>query len=227
MTLELRVHGRRQLSPMSCWWACMAMVLEYYGRTYSHPWQFRAEFMRPPGFHRPDDLVYPSLDDAMRFDAELEHWDRSPALTPYLQPYEWYDRGLPAMRAAFDRLHAITGFSGFPVRPAFGHWTAADVESRLRAHGPFVFFGSWNGYPHAILTVGLLDEGGPEPLVVTIDPIHGAPRNESLSDFNLRMVRDMSDYNFESLNPMYLPQDRPLRDVVVDTPGGAGAGARR
>jgi len=226
MTIELRVHGRRQLSPMSCWWACMAMVLEYYGRTYAHPWQYRAEFMRPVGFNRPDDMVYPSLDDAMRYDAELRHWERSPALTPYLQPYEWYDSGLPAARAAFDRLHAITGFRGFDVRPAFGAWTATDVESRLRAHGPFVFFGSWNGFPHAILTVGL-SQGGPEgPRVVTIDPIRGFASGEDLADFNRRMVRDMSEYNFESLNPMYLPQDRPVRDVVVDTPTAAGAATR-
>jgi hypothetical protein len=222
MTIELRVPGRRQLSQMSCWWACMAMILEYYGRSYHFPWQFRAEFRRPFGRYGTADLVYPSLDDALRYDEELA-WEPAPHLAPYLQPYEWYERGLPAVRAAFERLHVITGFRGFDVRPAFGAWRAADVESRLRSHGPFVFFGSWNGFPHAILTVGLLGRTDEDAVVVTIDPIRGHATNESLHAFNSRMVSNMRDYNFDSLNPMYLPQAEPLRAVVIDEPGPGAA----
>jgi hypothetical protein len=137
---------------------------------------------------------------------------RDPSGHTYLQPYEWYERGLPESRAAFERLRSISGFRGFD-RPAFGAWTAEDVESRLRRYGPYVFFGSWNGFPHAIVTVGLIASGaGAE--VVTIDPIRGFATNESLASFNQRMASNLAGYNFASLNPMYLPQPNPVRDVV-------------
>ena len=211
MTIELLVPGRVQTSQMSCWWACMAMILEYYGRDYTYPWHFRGQFGRP--WNRPDDgfpdVVHDSFDAAMaRGDPELR---RSAEMT-YLQPYEWYEHGLPANRGAFEQLREISGFRGFD-RPAFGHWTAADVEARLRRHGPYVFFGSWNGFPHAILTVGLIERtAGAE--VVTIDPIRGFATQEPLADFNHRMVNRMSSANFDSLNPMHLPMSEPVRAVV-------------
>ena len=210
MTIELRVPGRVQTSQMSCWWASMAMVLEYYGRDYTYPWYFSAEFARP--LYRPDDgipdLVYPSLDAVLARDPML----LDPGASTYLQPYEWYERGLPESRAAFARLRSISGFRGFD-RPAFGAWTAEDVESRLRRYGPYVFFGSWNGFPHAIVTVGLIRrDTGAE--VVTIDPIRGFATSESLASFNQRMASNLAGYNFASLNPMYLPQPDPVRDVV-------------
>jgi hypothetical protein len=212
MSIELRVPGRAQTSQMSCWWASMAMVLEYYGRHYTYPWHFNAAFARPwnaPNDGIPDQ-VYGSLDDAMARDPELH----GSGADIYLQPYEWYERGLPTNRAGFDRLRAISGFRGFD-RPAFGAWTADDVESRLRRYGPYVFFGSWNGFPHAIVTVGLIVvNGGPE--VVTIDPIRGFASNEPLATFNQRMARNLAGFNFESLNPMYYPQPNPVRDVVSD-----------
>jgi hypothetical protein len=210
MTIELRVPGRVQTSQMSCWWACMAMILEYYGRDYTYPWHFRSQFTRP--WERPPnpfgDVVRGDLDDEMR---------RDPTLAParesvFLEPCEWYEHGLPANRSAFERLRDISGFRGFD-RPAFGRWTAADVESRLRQHGPYVFFGSWNGFPHAILTVGLIERrSGAE--VVTIDPIRGFATGEDLAEFNHRMVNRMSTANFDSLNPMHLPQAEPVRAVV-------------
>ena len=210
MTIELHVPGRVQTSQMSCWWACMAMILEYYGRDYTYPWHFRGQFATP--WNRPDDgfpdRAFDSLDTEMARDPTLA----SSRASSYLEPYEWYERGLPAHRGAFERLREISGFRGFD-RPAFGHWTAADVESRLRSHGPYVFFGSWNGFPHAILTVGLIAHAaGAE--VVTIDPIRGFATPEPLAEFNHRMVNRMSSANFDSLNPMHLPMSEPVRAVI-------------
>lgn len=210
MTIELRVPGRVQTSQMSCWWASMAMVLEYYGRHYSDPWHFSAEFARP--WNRPriglPELVYGSLDAALARDPML----LDPGASTYMQPYEWFEHGMPESRAAFARLGSISGFRGFD-RPAFGAWTAEDVESRLRRYGPYVFFGSWNGFPHAIVTVGLTT-GATGTQVVTIDPIRGFATGEPLADFNRRMARNLANYNFDSLNPMYCPQADPVRDVV-------------
>lgn len=214
MTIELRVPGRVQTSPMSCWWAGMAMVLAYYGRNYTYPWHFNAEFARP--WDRPrsplGDLVYEDLDQALLRDPLLLDADAH----AYLQPCEWYDRGLPQCRPAFDRLRSISGFRGFD-RPAFGHWTADDVESRLRSRGPFVFFGSWNGFPHAIVTVGLIRRGGASE-VMTIDPMRGFATSEPLESFNRRMASHLAGWNFESLNPMHLPQAEPVREVVSHAP---------
>lgn len=219
MTIELRVPGRVQATQMSCWWTSMAMVLEYYGRDYDLPWQYRSEFRRPYSFvpHGPEpERHIPSLDEALALDGML----RRTADLMYQAPHEWYEHGLPAMRAAFDRLASITEFRGLPSRPAFGHWTAAHVEEHLRAHGPYVFFGSWNGFPHAIVTVGLRGEGAGAQ-VVTIDPINGSPLRETLESFNTRMTQRMSEFNFYDLNPMYLPQPRQVLEVVVDQPAAA------
>lgn len=210
MTIELLVPGRLQTSQMSCWWACMAMILEYYGRDYTYPWHFRSQFGRP--WNRPlnpfGDAAHSSLDEEMARDPTLVMAHDS----IYLEPYEWYEHGLPANRRAFETLREISGFRGFD-RPAFGRWTAADIETRLRRYGPFVFFGSWNGYPHAILTVGLIERSaGAE--VVSIDPIRGFATGESLAEFNHRMVSRMSASNFDSLNPMHWPQSEPVRAVV-------------
>lgn len=219
MTIELRVPGRIQATQMSCWWTSMAMVLAYYGRDYDLPWQYRSEFRRPyslmPHGLEPE-LHIPSLDEALALDGLL----RRNAELMYPEPHEWYEHGLPAMRAAFDRLASFTEFRGLPSRPAFGQWTAAHVEENLRAHGPYVFFGSWNGFPHAIVTVGLRGEG-PGAQVVTIDPINGSPQRETLESFNTRMTQRMSAFNFYDLNPMYLPQPRQVLDVVVDQPSVA------
>jgi len=211
MTIELRVGGRVQATQNSCWWTCMAMVLAYYGRDYEFPWQYRSDFRRPtwlvPRGLSPD-WHMPTIDEAMAPDGTLRPDDLA-----YLEPHEWYERGLPASRGAFERLTSITEFRGLPSRPAFGQWTANDVEERLRRHGPYVFFGSWNGFPHAIVTVGLLRNAGGAD-VVTIDPIRGFAANLSLAEFNQRMTRRMAAFNFFDLNPMYLPQDEPVRGII-------------
>lgn len=216
MTIELRVPGRVQATQMSCWWTCMAMILEYYGRDYALPWQYRAQFRRPMSFmaRRPEpEWHLPSIDEAMAHDATLATTDE----LIYLAPHEWYEHGLPRNRAAFAQLASFTEFRGLPSRPAFGRWSADDVETRLRQHGPYVFFGSWNGFPHAIVTVGLLRRTGSTE-VVTIDPIRGFATGESLADFNARMASRMSEFNFFDLNPMYLPRERQVREVVIDQP---------
>jgi hypothetical protein len=215
MSFVLDVPGRVQRSRMSCWWACLAMILEYYGRDYEYPWQFRSEFARPWNRARSPlgDLELPSLTE------ELLERDPEGLGGPYLlQPYEWYDRGLPTRQAAFERLAEITGFRGFD-RPGFGHWTAEDVQSRLRRYGPFAFFGSWNRLPHAIVAVGLIErDPGIEPDVVTIDPVTGRRGYEPIAEFNRRMAQRLQLSDFARFNPMHLPQDRPLRGVLMDTP---------
>ncbi len=216
MTIELRVTPRIQTSPMSCWWACMAMTLEYYGQNYLYPWHFKAEFERPwnqPMLPWRRDFHYPSINDAIQHDSSLQ---RTQELA-FMEPYEWYEHGLPRNRRAFEALAAITGFRGFD-RPSFGSWTRDDVESRLREYGPYMFLGFWSGVPHAILVVGLVEnEAGIQ--VVSIDPVRGFATGESLERFNHRMGSpEMREFTFNRLNPLYKPQSTsegsPIRGVV-------------
>lgn len=215
MPIELAVTPQRQTTPMSCWWVCMSMVLSYYGQRYRYPWDFRPEFHRPLGrVSSPvmPDVRSPTIDEAMSYDATLRH---SGDLA-FLQPYEWFDHGLPRNARAFELLSRITGFRGFD-RPAFGRWTANDVESRLRQYGPYIFCGFWNGFPHAILVTGLLRHED-DVSVVTIDPNNGFAYSDSLEGFNSKMDERMREFNFNRYNPLYLPQRRAVRAVVVDEP---------
>jgi hypothetical protein len=188
----------------------MAMILEYYDRNYIFPWDYRSQFARP--WNRPPSplpaIRNPTIDQAMQHDATLR---RTTELS-FSEPYEWYQRGIPRNRRAFALLSEITGFRGFD-RPAFGNWTADDVESRLRRYGPYAFFGFWNRFPHVILTVGIIQQGS-NTQVVTIDPIRGVATGESLASFNTRMATNMREFNFDGLNPLYLPQTKPIRAVV-------------
>ncbi len=211
MSLEFRVPGRVQTSPMSCWWACMAMILQYYGQDYTYPWQYRVQFERP--WSRPisplPDVLLPSLEEANLTD----EFRRSVSELSFPQPYEWYDHGLPRNRFAFDLLADMTGFRGFS-RPAFGQWSFDDVESRLRDYGPYVFFGMWEGFPHAILVVGAL-EGHSDRFVVVIDPSRGRPASQPLDTFNERMRSRMGEFDFNGLNPIYYPQSRSHRAAAA------------
>lgn len=211
MTIELLVPGRRQRSRMSCWWACMAMVLEYYGQTYTYPWSYRSQFARPwqqPVLPIPD-MRRPSIAQAMRHDPTLRRTHE----LEFMESYEWFNHGLPRNRRAFELLSQISGFVGFD-RPAFGSWTASDVESRLRRYGPYAFFGFWNGAPHAIVVVGIIQQGS-NVQVVTIDPARGFATPQSLANFNQRMGSPgMREFAFNRLNPLYLPQKNPIRATV-------------
>lgn len=223
MSIELRVAGERQRTEMSCWWTCMAMVLRYYGRRYVFPWDFRRAFELPAqsiasplGVGR-----YPTLGEAMAPDGTLRSIE--PLYTE--RPWEWYERGVPPNARAFRVLSSITGFTGMGRdHTEFGRWTADDFENRLRASGPFLFFGYWNAdehhiyRAHVILIVGLLRQGS-DVSVISIDPARGFAAPAPIDTFNARM-RDsrMRDSNFGYLNPMYLPQRQPVLDTVVDTP---------
>lgn len=212
MTIELRVKARTQTSPMSCWWACMAMVLEYYGHNYILPSQYRESFRRP--FFRP---LSPSLYTADRHYATGNQLQNMPLEQAeghtYLEPYEWYDHGLPGNRHAFSLLSRITGFQGFS-RPAFGRWTADDFKERLENFGPYVFMGFWNGFPHAILVIGVVQNAS-STNIISIDPARGFAASESLSAFNARMrSQSMIEYTFNNLNPLYLPQTNPIRGTI-------------
>ena len=185
MSLHLRVIPRQQRTTMSCWWASMAMILEYYGERYASPWTFRAEFARP--WNLPPSPVprlhYPSIDRALDADRSLS--SRASSLM-YSEPYEWYYHGLPKNRNAFERLSRITGFRGFDNRPAWGSWTAHHIETFLRRYGPYMFFGQWNLLPHTIVVIGVIDEDS-SVQVITIDPAYGNFNSETLTSFNRRM----------------------------------------
>ncbi|MFK7767556.1 MAG: papain-like cysteine protease family protein [Mariniblastus sp.] len=160
MSIELKVVPRRQATANSCWWASIAMVLQYYGRNYRVPSDFSNEFSRT-------------------------HDPNSRGFSP---PNQWYQNGLPIQQGAYRLLSEITGFRGLRTRPRAGAWTAIDVSRRLRRYGPLVFFGQWNGAPHSIVVTGL-SEIGPEPRVVMIDPARGFPSMHTLEDFNSHMGR--------------------------------------
>jgi len=189
----------------------MAMILNYYGRDYTFPWEFKADFVRPfsyPRTGRPR-LRMPTVAEAMQVDIRM----RGVQGLSFAEPYEWYEFGLPRNRLAFQLLSEISGFRGFD-RPAFGSWTAEDVESRLQDHGPYVFCGFWNGFPHAILVVGIVGTGD-QANVISIDPAIGFPTQTSLEDFNSRMDERMREFNFNRLNPLYMPNSTPVGDTVI------------
>lgn len=212
MSIELRVRPSQQPTPWACWWTCMAMVLEYYGHPfYRRPARYQPEFRRP--WNQPysvmPDMRYPA-------DAEeiLSRGGRIPNDAVFAEPYEWFAHGLPANPRAFRLLSRITGFRGIDERPAFGTWTAEYIESRLRSHGPYIFFGFWNGFPHAILTIGLIGSRT-APSVVTIDPARGFQTSEPIDQFNARMrSKEMKMFTALELNPLHLPQADPVRDVI-------------
>lgn len=228
VSIELRVVPRQQRSIMSCWWAGMAMILAYYGQHHPVPWTYREAFRRPlgrPSYPIPDVRFSSETYNILSYDPpryrrmtgrQIQE-DRRLRLEEvnFIQPYEWYDRGLPSSRNALRFLTEITGFKSFS-RPAFGEWTAEDFELRLRRYGPYLFLGRWEGEPHAIVVVGLHQtSNGAE--VISIDP--ALPDNyfaagESLSSFNNRMRLGLDIFQRNPYNPLYFPQRNPVREVV-------------
>ncbi len=214
MSIELHVRPRRQTTPMSCWWASTATVLEYYDRYYSYPWEYRTEFLRPRSRygHEAFDLAfpppdYPSIDEAMERDPTLQH-----AVDPRdVAPWMWYELGLPNTARGLRRYCDITGFRGVPECPAYGAWTVDDVEHTLRTRGLFVFFGFWSGFPHAIVVCGADRSQG---MVAFMDPAQGFVHSEDLATFNGRMRTMTIGRDAIGYNPVYHPTSQPVRDVV-------------
>lgn len=201
MALHLRVRPVQQTTRMSCWWACMRMVLTYYGRAAPwNPGEFNAAFRRP--LHRPRGQ-FPTVFPRMSPQGEV--------LPAEMPPYEWYDYGVPMNVPALRNLCQLTGFTGVTGRPAFGSWTLDKVEEILRRCGPFLFLGNWNrqGF-HAVLVVGRVTTavgGSPIHEVKYIDPASGQEIACNIQWFNTMM----SSLGASSYNPLYLPNSRPIR----------------
>ncbi len=214
MSIELRVPARQQDSPMSCWWASIAMVLEYYGQRYSHPWEYRSEFRRPWSAPRTGFPVSssPSILQAMAHDSTLR---RTHELVT-TQPYEWYEHGVPPNPTAMHRLLDISGFERVNPLPATGSWSLPDIEALVRANGPLVFFGMWNGAPHAVVVTGVHTRRNH---VVYIDPARGFAISVPLLQFNQLMMRfpmrSQREMQGASLNPFHYPVSNPVRGTIV------------
>lgn len=212
MPIELRVEGRIQTSPFSCWWACMAMVLNYYGNHYNYPWDYRRYFARPwqtiPS-HMPR-MRYPDIDEYFETPAEARR------RMIYEEPYEWYYFGVPPSQRSLSLLSDITGFRGLDVRLAFGHWTLADVELLLRTCGPLLLFGTYEGgRRHVILITGAISNPAiGEDQIVYIDPAIGIPQQRNLLDFNTWVQTFTSEWTFSGLNPVYLPTSNPVKETI-------------
>lgn len=212
MPIELRVEGRVQTSPFSCWWACMAMVLHYYGTHYTYPWEYRRIFARPwnsapsamPRMRYPDIDVY--------FDTPTDR--RAPLI--HSEPAEWYYSGVPPSQTCLSLLSAITGFRGPDVRLRFGCWTLADVEQLLLTCGPLLLFGTYEGgRRHVILITGAIRNTLlHEDQIVYIDPAMGIPQQQSLQQFNTWVQSFTISWTFNGLNPVYLPTTTPVRETI-------------
>jgi hypothetical protein len=186
MSYVLDITPRQQRSQMSCWWACVSMVIEYYEhRRYLMPGAYRGIFERP--WNRP----MTGLGDAV-FLEDGAHM---------LAPYEWYDRGLPMTERALRRFCDITGFQPITNRPPFGQWTPDIIEAKLREFGPFLFVGNWNNQGfHAVLFIGRettdLGDGAMIDEVVYVDPAMGMALRGNIEEINGKMSSvGLSTYN--------------------------------
>jgi hypothetical protein len=212
VSIELAIAPRLQESNMSCWWTAIAVVLEYYGRRYRYPWNFRHEFERP--WNSPfvwQSFEPPSLDEAMRADPTLRRLPTHEYGTR-LSPHEWYTNGMPNSAWGMRRVCEITGFEGVRDCPAYGSWQAADYERIIRAHGPIVFHGFWNGFGHTIVVCGI--DTGAQPLVAYMDPALGFVTSQPIAAFNQRMSGMTIGMDAMGFNPIYLPQGQQVLAVV-------------
>jgi hypothetical protein len=199
---------------MSCWWAATAVVLDYYDRYYSYPWEFRSVFARPSsryGLEAVDHVLpppdYPSIDEAMERDPTLRHAIRPQDIAPWM----WYELGLPNTPRGLRRYCEITGFRGVPDCPPYGRWTTDDVERILRHKGLFVFFGFWSGFPHAIVVCGAYPD---TDSVAFMDPAQGFVHSEAVATFNGRMSSMTIGPGAIGYNPVYSPRSNPVRATV-------------
>lgn len=212
MPIELRVEPRIQTSPYSCWWACMAMVLQYYGSYYAFPWDYRMEFanqrLTPPSYFPRQ--RYPNIDQYLDApEATRAHFIHS-------QPYEWFYSGVPPLSSSLSLLSDITGFRGLTVRPNFGYWTLAHVELMIRTCGPLLLFGTYaGGRRHAILIIGaIINQAIGVDQIIYIDPANGMAIHQDLAEFNEWVRTFTSEWVFSRLNPVYLPTSNPVQATI-------------
>jgi len=219
MSLELQITPRLQASSMSCWWATTAVVLEYYGNRYLYPWEYRSVFRRPQwryGSSALDRRLPPP--DFAAYDRALSGPDpHLPTVNPRdIAPYMWYELGLPNTARGLRRYCELTGFLGVGNCPAYGAWTLADVERTLRENGPFIFFGFWNGLPHAIVVCGALQGAG---TVSYMDPADGTVHRESIGNFNNRMSGMTIGVQAMGFNPVHCDHSPAVGATIALAPG--------
>jgi hypothetical protein len=212
MALEFRIRHRRQRSPMSCWWAVTAMVLEYHGRRYEQPWWVH------PAFEPPLGRMPSAYSGRLTYipDEEAAALDLPPSERFYPPPSDWLATGLPIHPHAMRELCRLTGLSPFD-HPAFSSWTLDLLESMLRQRGPLAFFGRWHGAPHAIVVAGTHEAGS---TVAIADPAAESIQSRGFEWFHERLAafegRGGSRARIEvaRLNPLHFPTSNPLRDVL-------------
>jgi len=191
MAIYLDVPIIGQLTPMSCWWACMRMILSYYGRPAPlNPGSVNSQF---------DVGTRSGTTDAYR----------SRALPSY-----WYFQGVPP-----EYLGTAAELTGFRIGDRVGAWTARSTEVALRRYGPMIFYGVWNGFPHAIVLKGATDS-----VILLNDPGENPEERRSAAGFSdvqsyawlnervsNRVVRSGNESGVTFSPPMYLPDARPVR----------------
>ncbi|MEM9718058.1 MAG: papain-like cysteine protease family protein [Bacteroidota bacterium] len=211
MPILLNIPPIRQLSPNSCWWACMQMVLSYSGRNFASPWDLNPVFMPRynPGLPRVQSPPYLAGETIGQYAEDPRRWERH----TILHPSEWYQRGVPMTARGLRYLQQLTGFEGLPSRPAFGSWTTDLVEEKLRQHGPYIFIGNWNGQGfHAILVIGR--EQNQRDEVVYIDPAMGRRMRVAIRFFN----NMMSSVGVQTGNPLIFPRASQRLRARMDEP---------
>jgi len=194
MAINLDVPIIGQLSPMSCWWACMRMVFTYYGR-------------RAP-------LTPSQLNSQFGFEMQFRTTD------PYrrrAEPNQWYFQGIPP-----EYLGTAADLTVFRIGDRDGAWNARSTEAALRRYGPMIFYGVWNGFPHAIVL-----KGAAEGMIFLNDPGENPEERRSEMGFgdvqsydwlnervSNRVVRSGGSSGVPYAPPMYLPDDRPVRATL-------------
>jgi hypothetical protein len=194
MAINLNVPLFGQMSPMSCWWACMRMIFSYYGRPAP---------------------MTPSL-----LNSQFGFGLQSGTTDPYrsrAQPSQWYFQGIPP-----EYLGTAADLTGFRIGDREGAWNESNTEAALRRYGPMIFYGVWNGFPHAIVL-----KGASAGMIFLNDPGENPEERGSETGFSdvqsydwlnarvsNRVVGSGADAGVTYAPPMYLPDDRPVRATV-------------
>src|SRR4051812_31894175 len=102
--LELLIPFYNQISSMSCWWASMRMILNYYGiYAGGHPSSFSSRFASS-GQPRPYFYVDPEQLGHISEDGQIVHGRYAAVRSPSL----WFEYGVPVQIEGLEMLHEIT-----------------------------------------------------------------------------------------------------------------------
>ena len=132
MAVQFNVRCFLQARVISCWWACIRMILAYHGRqTPDNPGDFREQLAPPLYSARPRPMHYRQRDS-----------------------HEWYRVGVIPER--IPQLAQIVGFSMYSATPPT--WTPATLEATLRELGPFAYLARFPGGNHVFVVTGASDQ---------------------------------------------------------------------